>query len=132
MLVKKYWHLDVRADIYSGAGMVIVPEGHEIGPIIGPNGQHRAKLMQITGLARIVVIRSVSSKRQDLRLSAAVRQITGLEGVKVRPPKKDTQEWRLIVRSKEANVLIGSHGINLYFIKSAAGLSITHLIRDSK
>jgi hypothetical protein len=130
MLLKKYWHLDVIADISSGAGLVVAPTGTEIGQVIGPNGSHIDKLKQLTGLSRIVVIRSVEGKRPDLRLSGAVRQIVNIDGVRVRPPKKDTEEWRLFVRAKDAKILIGTNGTNLRFIAFASGLRLQHFVRE--
>lgn len=131
MLIKAYWHIDVKADINSNSGIVVAPMGCEIGTIIGPKGQYISQLKTLTGLKRIVVIRSVDDKRPDLKLSSAVRQITEIEGVKVRAPIKDSEEWRLVVKSKDAKTFIGANGTNLRFIAFATGLKFRHFVRDA-
>lgn len=130
MLIKQYWRIDATADIANGAGLVVAPKQYEIGAIIGPNGRHIELLKKLSGLTRIVVARDVENRRTDLRLTSAVRQITGLAGVKVRTPAKDTDTWRLIVSNKDAKILIGANGTNLRFISSLAGVKIQHFIRD--
>lgn len=131
MLIKSYWHIDVKADINSNSGVVIAPVSCEIGSIIGPKGQYVSQLKTMTGLKRIVVIRSVDDKRPDLKLSSAIRQITQIEGVKVRAPVRDSDEWRVIVKEKDAKTLIGANGTNLRFIAFATGLKIRHFVRDA-
>lgn len=129
-LIKKYWHLDVSADITNGAGLVILPTEANLGAVIGPNGRYIEQLKEISGLSRIVVARSVANKRPDLRLSSAIRQIVAIEGVRVRPPARDSEEWRLVVRTAQAPILIGSNGTNLRFISVLSGLKIKYVVRD--
>lgn len=131
MLIKRYWHIEVKADINSHSGIVVAPLDCEIGKIIGPEGQYIKQLKSMTGLKRIVVVRSVDGKRPDLKLTSAIRQIVEIEGVKVRAPARDSDEWRLIVKDKDARTLIGSNGTNLRFIAFATGLKIKHLVRDA-
>jgi transcription antitermination factor NusA-like protein len=64
--------------------MVIVPADGPAGNIIGPNGSYIGMLKNMTGLRRITVVRSVANHRPDHRIAAAVRQITGLQFVKIR------------------------------------------------
>lgn len=132
MLIKKYWHVPVECDITNDAGLVMLPQSSNLGSIIGPNGKFVEKLKEISGLNRIVITRSVEGKRPDLRLIHAIKQIVNIDGVQVRPPNANSEEWRLKVSTKDAPILIGAKGTNLRFISVLTGLRIKYFIRDGK
>lgn len=132
MVVRRYFDLDVRAEIAAGVGLIMLskPQFDKMATFIGPNGEMVKRLAAMVGLRRIIVIRQPTQKSMQKRIEATVKAITGVRKIRVLAPSADGEPWTVVTRPEHLGKLIGQKGANAVLIKRVVDSPIHCLARS--
>ena len=124
LMICKFLQVNVRTEVYSGIGLVVLGEHGNLGEFVGRGGQNVRALQRISGCHQIVVAREPGDYPARYRLKYAIEQLTPVRRFRLIEPGSGHEVWTIVVHPDDTKRLVGKHGTRLMFAARLARLRV--------